>query len=302
MADIFISYAREERVRVEALAAVLERCGWSVWWDKHLRLGREFSPEIERELQAARCVIVLWSRSSVASKWVVIEASEGRERGILVPVLIENVSPPIEFKRLHTANLVHWNPSVRHPDLDELLAELRRMLGGDASHAADLSLPAEDHAAILRSGARAWNDWRSQNPHIAPNLAGANLAALNLSHANLASANLANANLSLSVLDHANFQNAILAGANLSEARLCDANFKEADLTRVNLRRAILENTILIGAKLAGAKNLEFTIHLDTSHIDDRVLSGSPGLARPFLRGCGLSDEEVTHYEQQSRH
>jgi hypothetical protein len=33
MSDIFISYAREDRPRAEAIAKALEEHGWSVWWD-----------------------------------------------------------------------------------------------------------------------------------------------------------------------------------------------------------------------------------------------------------------------------
>lgn len=291
MADIFISYAREDRVRAEALAATLDRCGWSVWWDRHLRVGKEFPPEIERELQAARCVIVLWSRHSVGARWVSIEARMGLERGMLFPVFLEPVEPPLEFRWMHTAQFL---------DIDLLVQQLRAMLGGDGSRDGD-ARAASNHATILRSGTRAWNEWRAANRHIDPNLAGAQLTALDLAHANLAGANLANANLSLSVLEHSSFQNAILAGANLSETRLRDANFKEADLTRADVRRAVFENTILIGAKLAGAKHLGSTIHLHTSHIDDRALAASPGLDAHFLRGCGLTEKEIADYDRRHR-
>ena len=36
MADIFISYAHEDRSRIERLAATLEAEGLSVWWDRHI--------------------------------------------------------------------------------------------------------------------------------------------------------------------------------------------------------------------------------------------------------------------------
>jgi hypothetical protein len=41
---------------------------------------------IEVAIAAARCVIVLWSQAFVVSDWVRSEASEGKRRGILVPV------------------------------------------------------------------------------------------------------------------------------------------------------------------------------------------------------------------------
>ena len=47
MASIFLSYARENRSCAEKLAATLESAGHSVWWDRHLDGGEEFSAEIE---------------------------------------------------------------------------------------------------------------------------------------------------------------------------------------------------------------------------------------------------------------
>ena len=56
-----------------------------------------------RELAAARCVIVLWSKDSCVSLWVLEEATDGRERGALIPVLIEAVRPPLGFRSIQAA-------------------------------------------------------------------------------------------------------------------------------------------------------------------------------------------------------
>ena len=67
MADIFISYARVDRERAQALASALDGEGWTVWWDRDIPPGRTFDDVIEEALGAAKCVIVLWSRDSVRS-------------------------------------------------------------------------------------------------------------------------------------------------------------------------------------------------------------------------------------------
>ena len=58
MADIFISYARDDRDQMELLANALASSGYSVWWDRNISGGAEFSQKIEAELMSAAIVIV----------------------------------------------------------------------------------------------------------------------------------------------------------------------------------------------------------------------------------------------------
>ena len=129
MADIFLSYAREDVVWASRLAEALAERGWSVFWDRRIPIGKSFDQVIEQELDAARCVIVLWSRSSVSSDWVKGEASEGARRGILHPVWVEEVRIPLEFRRLQTAQLADWQPGTHHAQFDQLLRDIEGMLG-----------------------------------------------------------------------------------------------------------------------------------------------------------------------------
>jgi hypothetical protein len=76
MADIFISYASEDRNKAEELAETLSTHGWSVWWDRKIPLGKSYDEVIEKALGESKCVIVLWSAVSVVSEWVRNEASE----------------------------------------------------------------------------------------------------------------------------------------------------------------------------------------------------------------------------------
>ena len=115
MADIFVSYSSEDLERVKPLVAALEEEGWSVWWDRELVAGPSFDREIEKALDAARCVVVIWSSSSTESTWVRTEANEGLEREILVPLLIDDVKPPLAFRMAQTAKMFNW------PDQSEQL-------------------------------------------------------------------------------------------------------------------------------------------------------------------------------------
>jgi hypothetical protein len=124
MADIFISYANQDRERAGRLAAALERCGWSVWWDRDIPTGQAFDETIERELEAARCVVVLWSEESVRSEWVKNEAAAAAERGALLPAMIDRVKLPLEFRRRQTADLVAWEGDFRHAGFAALRRDL----------------------------------------------------------------------------------------------------------------------------------------------------------------------------------
>jgi len=97
MSDIFISYASEDRDRVKPLAKALENQGWSVWWDRTIPPGKTFDQVIEEAINAARCVVVLWSKISIKSDWVKEEANIGKERNILVPARIDPVDLPLGF-------------------------------------------------------------------------------------------------------------------------------------------------------------------------------------------------------------
>ena len=126
MADIFISYASEDRERVTALVARLRGKGWSVWWDEHITPGHSFPAVIEKELQEARCVVVLWSTASVGKKWVREEASVGEERQVLVPAMIDVVPLPFGFRTVQTANLVSWAPDSDGGEFGIFLAAIQQ--------------------------------------------------------------------------------------------------------------------------------------------------------------------------------
>ncbi len=129
MADIFISYASEDRPGVEPLARAIEDRGWSVWWDRKIPPGKTFSQVIEEALSAAKCVIVIWSNASVKSDWVQNEAAEGARRSILVPALFDDVQIPFEFRRIQAADLIDWKAETDHPGFTILIGAISEIVG-----------------------------------------------------------------------------------------------------------------------------------------------------------------------------
>jgi len=133
MADVFVSYASEDRETARKLAGVLESYGYSVWWDRKIIAGQTYDQVIERELEAARAVVVLWSKNSVASEWVKNEAAVAAERGVLVPALIENVKLPLEFRRRQTVDLAGWDGDETHGGLSSLQEGISAAVAGAAT-------------------------------------------------------------------------------------------------------------------------------------------------------------------------
>lgn len=127
MADIFISYGRKDRKIVETIAARLQREGWTTWWDRSLSAGQRWDETIRRELAYARCVLVLWSRHSWASKWVQAEAHAGFERDALVAGRIDNVRIEPPFNIVQTTDLLPGELKTR---IENLVQGLRLKLGG----------------------------------------------------------------------------------------------------------------------------------------------------------------------------
>lgn len=142
MAEIFISYARVDLARAQALAQALGQEGWSVWWDREIPPGRTFDEVIEAALAEARCVIVLWSRNSVRSEWVKSEASDAARRRILVPVLADQVTIPLEFRRIQSAALLDWGDLAANPDWANLCQAVGALLGTSPRQRAPGRLPA----------------------------------------------------------------------------------------------------------------------------------------------------------------
>jgi TolB-like protein len=139
VADVFLSYVRSDRSVASALAGELEKAGFTVWWDRHIHAGADFSAEIEREIERARAVVVLWSASSRDSAWVRDEAAYARDRKKLVPVRIDAAEPPLGFRQVQSIDLIDW--SANPPALNDLLEAIRDHLDAASSQGERSPLP-----------------------------------------------------------------------------------------------------------------------------------------------------------------
>lgn len=129
MVDVFISYKKEDVKRVEPIARALAQAGYEVWWDHRIPPGRTYRDVIGAALQSAKCVLVIWSKLSTKAQWVLDEADEGKKRGVLLPLMIDDVDIPYGFRQIEAARLVGWTGDARHPEWRDALEAIGHMVG-----------------------------------------------------------------------------------------------------------------------------------------------------------------------------
>jgi TolB-like protein/Flp pilus assembly protein TadD len=132
MSDVFVSYKTEDRRRVRLLVEALQAEGYSVWWDEQIHGGSAWRHAIEAELNAAKCVIVAWSKHSSGAEGTFVqdEATRAQQRHVYVPVMIDKVHLPLGFGETQALPLISWHGDREDPRYQAVLAAVRRNVGG----------------------------------------------------------------------------------------------------------------------------------------------------------------------------
>ena len=154
--DVFLSYKAEDRARVRLLVLALEAEGFSVWWDVHIGGGANWRQDIEEQLDAARCVIVAWTKRSVGpeGEFVRDEAVRARRRGVYLPVRLDAVDPPLGFGEVQTLSLLGWKGDRTHAQFAAVAAAVRARVGNATSGAA-APAPRVSRRLLIASGGAA---------------------------------------------------------------------------------------------------------------------------------------------------
>lgn len=156
MADIFISYSRNDRDRCTAIRDHLEALKVSVWFDAGIAAGSSFDREIEREIEAAKALLVLWSEDSVQSDWVRNEARTGKERSGLIAVQLSECQLPLEFRSVQAEILAEGAEGTQDSVWLGILARIGELL----------ERPGLVEYARLQDGADTaeWKTWLNRFP------------------------------------------------------------------------------------------------------------------------------------------
>jgi adenylate cyclase len=138
LADVFISYARADEAIARRVAKGLEASGFDVWWDAEIPAHRAYSEVIERNLEEAKAVVVLWSKAASASQWVRAEADFARNAGKLVQAQVDGTMPHMPFNQIQCADLKGWRGNEKHAGWAKLKGSVGALVSGDEKLATPL--------------------------------------------------------------------------------------------------------------------------------------------------------------------
>jgi hypothetical protein len=170
VSDVFLSYSRDDLSSAALVARALEAAGLTVFWDQRLSAGDVWDELIEREANTSRCIVVLWSRRSVESRWVRAEASVGLKRGNLVPASLDGTEPPLAFRLHQTARLDDLQVRPEAPGIHELINGVQAKLRAAAPPSMAVDIPP--------LGVQNRNDRRALPLHASSNAAGSSSRAV----------------------------------------------------------------------------------------------------------------------------
>jgi adenylate cyclase len=130
MADVFVSYARQDEAKADLVAGALRAVGHEVWRDDELPAHRAYADVIEERLKSAKAVVVLWSADAAKSQWVRAEADAARAAGTLVQASLDGSVPPMPFNQIQCADLGSWNGNDENAGWRKLTGSVAALAGG----------------------------------------------------------------------------------------------------------------------------------------------------------------------------
>jgi len=131
MADVFVSYAREDEAQARKVAEALRAQGYRAWRDDELPAHRTYAEVIEERLNSAEAVVALWSEHAARSQWVRAEADTARNRGTLIQASLDGTIPPLPFNQIQCADLRGSEDPSKSEGWRKLLASVGTLVGSE---------------------------------------------------------------------------------------------------------------------------------------------------------------------------
>lgn len=124
VADVFVSFSQIDHARVRPIAERLASLGYTVWWEHQTALGQAFVDECERQLDASRVVLAIWTHNSRNSTLMFAQAARALDGEKLVQLRLDVMAPPPPFDALPVSDISserpEWGP------LEDALQRLAR--------------------------------------------------------------------------------------------------------------------------------------------------------------------------------
>ena len=134
--ELFISYASANLPLVEQIAEFLRARGMFVYWDKELALeGKQFAPIIDRAINEAQCVLVLWTSERTA--WVEAEALRAMKTDKFVQFREESEELTVPFNNVQCGTFELIDNALPPESLEEIARAVKGKIGtlGPKEHA-----------------------------------------------------------------------------------------------------------------------------------------------------------------------
>ncbi len=131
VADIFFSYAYEDKAKAELLAHALEQQDWTVGRVHSLvQTGELIVEAIEQAISKANCVILVWSNAASKSGWIILNAAKiADQQKKLIPIRLDDSKLPAELEVFQTLDFANWNGEQTSAIFIRLINAIEHLIG-----------------------------------------------------------------------------------------------------------------------------------------------------------------------------
>jgi hypothetical protein len=121
LSRIFIAYSRKQRSLAQSISEVLIRNGKAIFWDAKIKAGATWRQTIQKALDDATHLVVIWTPEAAESDEVEREVSYAlAERKVIVPILSKEI-PKLPY-HLHGLHYIVLEEDVSKIEADLLKA------------------------------------------------------------------------------------------------------------------------------------------------------------------------------------
>lgn len=91
-AEVFISYSHKDGALTKALVDKLDSKRITAWFDRGLIAGQPYRDVLKKRIETTKAVLVIWTKNSINSDWVIAEADLASQHGKLICLLDQELT------------------------------------------------------------------------------------------------------------------------------------------------------------------------------------------------------------------